>query len=97
MVGYFVMLLIGIVSGIGVMRYANWRADLEAAKYRKRIQRLDQENMDMRNQISNMIANDAYQKGYEKGRLDPYDEAERFARAISARQGNMKFKHAEAC
>jgi len=98
MFGYVVVYVFGIATGVTLI-WLN-RKSIEKAmdeykrSFEKEKQRLIDENKRVRNQLYKQCNDEAYREGFEQGRLDPYDEAERFARAMSGKQ-NMKF-HAKA-
>ena len=90
MFGIGLSLCIGAAIGISAMVYADNRCKRTAASLKARIQRLTEENQDLQNQLRQKFVQEAYSAGYEEGRKNPYDEAERFARAF----GSRKIKYA---
>ncbi len=94
MLGYILTYAGGIVTGLALVwlnkKSVEKAVDRYKKNYEKERQKLLDENVHVRDQLIRMTGNDAYRQGYEQGRLDPYDEAERFARAMSGKQ-NVKF------
>lgn len=95
MFGYIMAYVGGVATGVTLI-YLN-RKSVEKAvseckkNFEKERQKLLDENKRTNEMLFRQCNDEAFRQGFEQGRLDPYDEAERFARAISGKQ-NIAFR-----
>lgn len=89
---YVLVFVLGVGTGIGLMLWNKFSVEKVENKCEKDKDVLAEQVSSLCDQLQQHWRNDAYRKGYEEGRLNPYNEAERFAKQFSERQQNVKFQ-----
>ena len=96
MFGYIMAYLGGIATGVTLIwmnrRSVQMAVDECKKNYDKERQRLVEDNKRVHERLYKQSHDEAFRQGYEQGRLDPYDEAERFARTITGGTQNLAFR-----
>ena len=89
---YVVVYVLGVATGFGLMVWNNLTKQKLIEEYEAEKDDLAKQISSLCDQLQKVWRDDAYRNGYEQGRLNPYDEAERFARSMAAGKQNIKFQ-----
>lgn len=84
----------GVITGIAMMLANAWSVRRAVERERRRCERIQEENRrlyaELRDMASSRDCADAFRRGKEKGRMEPANDAERFARNFEGRRAQFR-------